>query len=159
STVRRGGSAQARASDLQRASTAPPWTMPGQLWSPRGAVSRPRPSGERGAAAVSGGAARGSTGRGLGRRDALLPVGHVGGHSTTAAFAAPRVTTSAYDILVSGPFARTMLTNFFFFASLNGYVLLPLYVHQQGGTEASIGIVQGMFSAAGILCQPLVGAW
>jgi MFS family permease len=69
------------------------------------------------------------------------------------------VTTSAYDILVSGPFARTMLTNFFFFASLNGYVLLPLYVHQLGGNEASIGVVQGMFSAAGILCQPLVGAW
>ena len=67
--------------------------------------------------------------------------------------------SSAYDILVSGPFARTMLTNFFFFGSLNGFVLLPLYVHQLGGNEASIGVVQGMFSAAGILCQPLVGAW
>jgi MFS family permease len=67
--------------------------------------------------------------------------------------------TSTYDILVSGPFARTMLTNFFFFGSLNGFVLLPLYVQQLGGNEASIGIVQGMYSAAGILCQPLVGAW
>jgi MFS family permease len=67
--------------------------------------------------------------------------------------------TSTYDILVSGPFARTMLTNFFFFGSLNGFVLLPLYVHQLGGSEAAIGLVQGTYSAAGILCQPLVGAW
>jgi MFS family permease len=67
--------------------------------------------------------------------------------------------TSAVDILVSGPFARTMLTNFFFFASLNGFILLPLYIHQLGGNEAVIGVVQGMYSAAGIVCQPLVGAW
>ncbi|HYB43461.1 MAG TPA: MFS transporter [Candidatus Methylomirabilis sp.] len=66
--------------------------------------------------------------------------------------------TSTYDILFSGPFGRTMLTNFFFFGSLNGYVLLPLYVHQLGGNEGVIGVVQGMYSAAGILCQPLVGA-
>jgi MFS family permease len=62
------------------------------------------------------------------------------------------------DILVRGPFARTMLTNFFFFGSLNGFVLLPLYVHQLGGTEAAVGVVQGMYSGAGIICQPLVGA-
>jgi len=67
--------------------------------------------------------------------------------------------TSTYDILTSGPFARTMLTNFFFFASLNGFVLLPLYIHQLGGTEAAIGVVQGMYSGAGIICQPVVGAW
>jgi MFS family permease len=67
--------------------------------------------------------------------------------------------TSTSDILTSGPFARTMLTNFFFFGSLNGFVLLPLYVHQLGGSEAAIGLVQGTYSAAGILCQPLVGAW
>jgi len=67
--------------------------------------------------------------------------------------------TSTQDILWSGPFARTMLTNFFFFGSLNGFVLLPLYVHQLGGSEAAIGLVQGSYSAAGILCQPLVGAW
>jgi MFS family permease len=67
--------------------------------------------------------------------------------------------TSTHDILVSGPFVRTMLTNFFFFGSLNGFVLLPLYIHQLGGTEAAIGLVQGMYSGAGIVCQPLVGAW
>ena len=67
--------------------------------------------------------------------------------------------TSTHDILVRGPFARTMLTNFFFFGSLNGFVLLPLYVHQLGGSEVAVGFVQGTYSAAGILCQPLVGAW
>jgi len=66
---------------------------------------------------------------------------------------------SAFDLLRSGPFARTMLTNFFFFASLNGFVLLPLYVHSLGGDEAVVGMVQGMYSAAGIVCQPLVGAF
>ena len=61
--------------------------------------------------------------------------------------------------MVSGPFARAMLAAFFFFGSLNGFVLLPLYIHQLGGTEASIGLVQGIYSATGIVCQPLVGAW
>jgi len=67
--------------------------------------------------------------------------------------------TSTFDILVSGPFARAMLTNFFFFASLNGFVLLPLYIHHLGGNEATIGVIQGVYSAGGIVCQPLVGAW
>lgn len=61
--------------------------------------------------------------------------------------------------LLGGPFARAMATNFLFFGSLNGFVLLPLYVARLGGTEAEIGVVQGMYSAAGILCQPLVGLW
>lgn len=52
-----------------------------------------------------------------------------------------------------------MLTNFFFFSSLNAYVLLPLYVQRLGGSEAAVGFVQGMYSAAGILCQPLIGHW
>ncbi len=61
--------------------------------------------------------------------------------------------------MISGPFARAMLTAFFFFGSLNGFVLLPLYINQLGGNEASIGVVQATYSATGILCQPLVGAW
>jgi MFS family permease len=52
-----------------------------------------------------------------------------------------------------------MLTNFFFFGSLNGFVLLPLFIKQAGGTEAEVGVVQGMFSASAILCQPAVGLW
>ena len=51
-----------------------------------------------------------------------------------------------------------MLTNFFFFGALNGFLLLPLYIQQLGGDEADIGLVQGFYSAAGIVCQPVVGA-
>jgi MFS family permease len=91
---------------------------------------------------------------------AILAATHGAGHSPIAVVATARVTSaSTYDILVSGPFARTMLTNFFFFAGLNSFVLLPLYIHQLGGHEATIGVVQAMYSVAGILCQPLVGAW
>ena len=67
--------------------------------------------------------------------------------------------TSALQILLSGPYARAMLTNFLFFLSLNGFLLLPLYVKRLGGSEADVGLVQSMFSVAGILCQPLVGVW
>ena len=49
--------------------------------------------------------------------------------------------------------------NFFFFASVNAFVLLPLYIQQLGGSEAGIGLIMGMYNAAGIFCQPLVGAW
>ena len=49
---------------------------------------------------------------------------------------------------------RATLTNFFFSLSLNGYVLLPLHVHALGGTEVAIGLVMGVYSAVGIVCQP-----
>ncbi|MCI0547329.1 MAG: MFS transporter [Candidatus Rokubacteria bacterium] len=61
--------------------------------------------------------------------------------------------------ILSGPFARATLTNFFFFFSLNGFVLLPIYVKTLGGDEADIGMIQAMYSAAGIICQPLIGQW
>jgi MFS family permease len=51
------------------------------------------------------------------------------------------------------------VTNFFFFASLNGFVLLPLHIQALGGTEVEIGLVMGAYSATGIVCQPLVGPW
>jgi MFS family permease len=66
--------------------------------------------------------------------------------------------TPFFRLVSRGPFAQGMLTSFFFFGSLNGFVLLPLYIEQLGGTEAGIGLVQGLYSAAGIVCQPLVGA-
>jgi MFS family permease len=56
-------------------------------------------------------------------------------------------------------FFRTTITNFFFWGGLNLFVLLPLYVKQQGGTEVEIGVVMGLYSAAGILSQPLIGMW
>jgi len=63
------------------------------------------------------------------------------------------------ELVTSGPFARATLTNFVFMSSLSCFILLPLYVQRLGGTEAEIGLVQGMYSTAGILCQPLVGLW
>ena len=68
------------------------------------------------------------------------------------------MTGPALELLTHGPFARIMLTNFFFFGALNGFLLLPLYIHRLGGDEADIGLVQGLYSAAGIVCQPVVGA-
>ena len=62
-------------------------------------------------------------------------------------------------ILSQHPFLRATVTNFFFFLSLNVFVLLPLYIEQLGGTEVDIGVVMGWYSAVGILCQPLVGPW
>ena len=55
-------------------------------------------------------------------------------------------------------FFQTTTTNFFFFAGLNCFVLLPLYIQRLGGTEIEIGVVMGLYSTAGIICQPLVGA-
>ncbi len=63
------------------------------------------------------------------------------------------------DILANPAFLRAMLTNFFFFSSQNGFVLLPLYVKQLGGTELEIGLVMGIYSAVGIVAQPLLGPW
>ena len=71
--------------------------------------------------------------------------------------AATRVTGPAVELFRHGPFVRIMLTNFFFFGALNGFLLLPLYIQQLGGDEAVIGLVQGFYSAAGIVCQPVVG--
>jgi len=63
------------------------------------------------------------------------------------------------SILAPTPFVRATVTNFFFFLSLNGFVLLPLYILQLGGTEIEIGLVMGIYSGVGILCQPLIGPW
>jgi len=54
---------------------------------------------------------------------------------------------------------RATVTNFFFALAMNGFVLLPLYVQQLGGGAVEIGIVMGLYSAVGIVCQPLIGPW
>jgi MFS family permease len=38
-------------------------------------------------------------------------------------------------------------------------VLLPIYIQQLGGNEIQIGLVMGLYSAVGIVCQPLIGPW
>jgi MFS family permease len=62
-------------------------------------------------------------------------------------------------IVAHRAFVRATLTNFAFSLSLNAYVLLPLHVQDLGGTEVAIGFVMGVYSAVGIVCQPLVGPW
>jgi len=57
------------------------------------------------------------------------------------------------------PFVLATITNFSFFLSMNGYVLLPLYIQRLGGTEVEIGFVMGLYSGVGIVCQPLIGPW
>ncbi len=63
------------------------------------------------------------------------------------------------DILANPAFLRAALTSFFFFFSQNAFVLLPLHVKQLGGTELEIGLVMGVYSAVGIVTQPLLGPW
>jgi MFS family permease len=62
-------------------------------------------------------------------------------------------------ILTQRAFLKATATSFFFFASLNCFVLLPLYVQRLGGTEVAVGVVMGIYSAIGIVCQPLIGPW
>lgn len=38
-------------------------------------------------------------------------------------------------------------------------MLLPLHIQALGGTEVEIGLVMGLYSATGIVCQPVVGPW
>ena len=63
------------------------------------------------------------------------------------------------SILAPTPFVRAIVTNFFFFLGLNGFVLLPLYIQQLGGNEVQVGMVMGLYSGVGIVCQPLIGPW
>jgi len=53
-------------------------------------------------------------------------------------------------ILADKAFARATITNFFFFFSLNCFILLPLYIEGAGGTEIEIGIVMGLYITHGI---------
>ena len=62
-------------------------------------------------------------------------------------------------ILADNIFLRATATNFFFFLSMNGFILLPLYIAALGGTEVEIGLVMGLYNAVGIVCQPLIGPW
>ena len=62
-------------------------------------------------------------------------------------------TISSFNFFVAS------LANFFFFASLNAFSLLPLYIKTLGGTESQIGWIMGSYSLTAILWQPLAGAF
>ncbi len=98
-------------------------------------------------------------GRSLRAPRATLDANHGGGHSTTRGKRAATFVMRASQFLFTGPFAQATLTNFFFMSGVNCFILLPLYIHQLGATEAEIGLIQGAYSAVGIFCQPAVGLW
>ena len=55
--------------------------------------------------------------------------------------------------LYTKPFVLAAAGSFLFFASLNMYTLLPLYIQQLGGREGQIGTIMAMYSIAAIVCQ------
>jgi MFS family permease len=63
------------------------------------------------------------------------------------------------EAISSSNFFIACLANFFFFASLNAFSLLPLYIKTLGGTESQIGWIMGSYSLTAILGQPLAGAF
>lgn len=62
-------------------------------------------------------------------------------------------------ILDQSLFIRITVTNFLFFGALNLYILLPLHIKGIGGTEVEVGVVMALYSASGIVCQPIIGVW
>ena len=52
---------------------------------------------------------------------------------------------------------RATLANFFFFLNFASYFLLPLFLHDLGGSEALIGAVMGTAGLASLAVLPLVG--
>lgn len=69
----------------------------------------------------------------------------------------PGSMNSARQSLYTKPFVLAAAANFLFFANLNAYTLLPLYIQQLGGREGQIGMIMAMYSVAAILCQLGVG--
>ncbi len=67
--------------------------------------------------------------------------------------------SSIDETISSFNFFVASLANFFFFASLNAFSLLPLYIKTLGGTESQIGWVMGSYSLTALLWQPLAGAF
>ena len=65
--------------------------------------------------------------------------------------------TASDQSLYTKPFVLAATANLLFYANLNAYNLLPLYVQQLGGREGQIGTIMAMYQVAAILCQVGVG--
>ena len=65
--------------------------------------------------------------------------------------------TASDQSLYTKPFVLAATANLLFYANLNSYNLLPLYVQQLGGREGQIGTIMAMYQVAAILCQVGVG--
>lgn len=67
------------------------------------------------------------------------------------------LTTPSRRSLYTKPFILAAGANFLFFANLNAYTLLPLFIQHLGGREGQIGTIMAMYSVAAILCQVGIG--
>jgi MFS family permease len=70
---------------------------------------------------------------------------------------ASTATGGADPPLLSGPFLRVLLANFFFFLNFASFFLLPLHIKALGGNEAVVGAVMGSAGVAGLVVLPVVG--
>lgn len=59
--------------------------------------------------------------------------------------------------LLSGPFLRVTVANFFFFLNFASFFLLPLRVKEMGGTEGTVGAVMGAGGLATLVSLPAIG--
>lgn len=59
--------------------------------------------------------------------------------------------------LLSGPFLRVTLANFFFFLNFAAFFLLPLRVKEMGGNESVVGAVMGAGGLATLFSLPAIG--
>ncbi len=59
--------------------------------------------------------------------------------------------------LLSGPFARVTVANFFFFLNFASFFLLPLHLKALGASEGVIGSVMGTTQGASLLATLIVG--
>lgn len=59
--------------------------------------------------------------------------------------------------VLTGPFLRITVANYFFFLSFASFFLLPLHIKALGGSEATVGAVMGTSGLASLLALPLVG--
>lgn len=62
-----------------------------------------------------------------------------------------------FEPLLSGPFVRVTIANFFFFLNFASFFLLPLHVKALGGSEAIVGAVMGTSGLASLAFLPVVG--
>jgi MFS family permease len=73
--------------------------------------------------------------------------------------ATPQSTTRPTVLFLRGPFGRVMLANFAFFLNFASFFLLPLFVKELGGSEATVGWVMGTGGLATLLTLPAVALW
>jgi MFS family permease len=65
--------------------------------------------------------------------------------------------SSAQPPLISGPFLRVTVANFFFFLNFASFFLLPLDIKAMGGTEQTVGAVMATGGVATLLALPAIG--